>query len=54
MKYLLDTNTCIVYLKGKNLNLQQKFNAIFLQELASQSKTTREKLMVMEELEITV
>lgn len=33
MRYLLDTNTCIVYLKGKNLNLRQKLDAIPIQEL---------------------
>jgi tRNA(fMet)-specific endonuclease VapC len=34
MIYLLDTNTCIVYLKGKNLHLKQKLDNISLSEIA--------------------
>lgn len=34
MKYLLDTNVCIVYLKGRNLNLKQKLDAVPIQEIA--------------------
>jgi len=34
MKYLLDTNVCIIYLKGRNVNLKQKFEAIAIQEIA--------------------
>ncbi|AGY57546.1 type II toxin-antitoxin system tRNA(fMet)-specific endonuclease VapC [Gloeobacter kilaueensis] len=34
MKYLLDTNICIIYLKGKNSNLQLKLNATPAEELA--------------------
>jgi tRNA(fMet)-specific endonuclease VapC len=34
MNYLLDTNVCIIYLKGKNLNLKQKLEAVATQEIA--------------------
>lgn len=34
MLYLLDTNTCIVYLKGKNIHLKQKLDTIPISEIA--------------------
>jgi len=34
MKYLLDTNVCIIYLKGINLNLKQRLEALPIQEIA--------------------
>lgn len=34
MKYLLDTNLCIIYLKGKNLDLKQKLESVAIQEIA--------------------
>jgi tRNA(fMet)-specific endonuclease VapC len=34
MIYLPDSNTCIVYLKGKNLHLKQKLDNISLSEIA--------------------
>jgi tRNA(fMet)-specific endonuclease VapC len=34
MKYLLDTNVCIVYLKGRNLNLKLRLDAIPVEEIA--------------------
>ncbi|MBW4552421.1 MAG: type II toxin-antitoxin system VapC family toxin [Aphanocapsa sp. GSE-SYN-MK-11-07L] len=34
MNYLLDTNVCIIYLKGRNLNLKQRLEAIPVQEIA--------------------
>ncbi|MGA7936223.1 MAG: type II toxin-antitoxin system VapC family toxin [Kovacikia sp.] len=34
MRYLLDTNTCIVYLKGRNLNLKQRLEAVPISEIA--------------------
>jgi tRNA(fMet)-specific endonuclease VapC len=34
MKYLLDTNVCIIYLKGRNLNLKQRLEAVPIQEIA--------------------
>ncbi len=34
MNYLLDTNVCIIYLKGRNLNLKQRLEAIPNQEIA--------------------
>ncbi|MBE9054638.1 type II toxin-antitoxin system VapC family toxin [Sphaerospermopsis sp. LEGE 08334] len=34
MIYLLDTNTCIVFLKGKNLYLKEKLDNIPLSEIA--------------------
>jgi tRNA(fMet)-specific endonuclease VapC len=34
MKYLLDTNVCIVYLKGRNLNLKLRLDAIPIEEIA--------------------
>jgi tRNA(fMet)-specific endonuclease VapC len=33
MKYLLDTNVCIVYLKGRNEHLKQKLEATSIQEI---------------------
>jgi len=37
MKYLLDTNVCIIYLEGKNLSLKQRLEAIPVQETAISS-----------------
>jgi tRNA(fMet)-specific endonuclease VapC len=34
MSYLLDTNVCIIYLKGRNLNLKQRLEAIPVQGIA--------------------
>jgi tRNA(fMet)-specific endonuclease VapC len=34
MIYLLDTNVCIVYLKGQNSHLKQKLDNILLSEIA--------------------
>jgi tRNA(fMet)-specific endonuclease VapC len=34
MKFLLDTNTCIIYLRGKNLILKQKLESIKIQDIA--------------------
>jgi tRNA(fMet)-specific endonuclease VapC len=34
MKYLLDTNVCIIYLKGRNLNLKQRLEAVAIEEIA--------------------
>ncbi len=34
MRYLLDTNTCIVYLKGRNLTLKQRLEAVPISEIA--------------------
>ncbi len=34
MNYLLDTNVCIIYLKGRNLNLKQRLEAIPTQDIA--------------------
>jgi tRNA(fMet)-specific endonuclease VapC len=34
MKYLLDTNVYIIYLKGRNLNLKQRLEAAPSQEIA--------------------
>ena len=34
MNYLLDTNVCISYLKGRNLNLKQRLEASPVQEIA--------------------
>jgi tRNA(fMet)-specific endonuclease VapC len=34
MKYLLDTNVCIVYLKGRNLNLKQRLDAVPIKDIA--------------------
>ncbi len=34
MNYLLDTNVCIVYLKGRNLVLKQKLEAVSHHEIA--------------------
>jgi tRNA(fMet)-specific endonuclease VapC len=33
MRYLLDTNTCIVYLKGRNLNLRQKLEIVTISDM---------------------
>ncbi|WP_310484191.1 type II toxin-antitoxin system VapC family toxin [Chamaesiphon sp. VAR_48_metabat_403] len=33
MKFLLDTNTCIIYLRGKNLTLKQKLEATKIQDI---------------------
>lgn len=34
MNYLLDTNVCIVYLRGRNLNLRQRLEAIAAPEIS--------------------
>jgi tRNA(fMet)-specific endonuclease VapC len=34
MKYILDTNVCIIYLKGRNLNLKLRLDAVPLEEIA--------------------
>ena len=34
MLYLLDTNTCIIYLKGKNIHLKEKLDSISISEIA--------------------
>lgn len=34
MKYLLDTNVCIVYLKGRNLSLKQRLDRVSIQDIA--------------------
>ena len=34
MKFLLDTNTCIIYLKGKNLRLKQKLESTLIEDIA--------------------
>jgi tRNA(fMet)-specific endonuclease VapC len=34
MNYLLDTNVCILYLKGRSLNLKQRLEAVSNQEIA--------------------
>jgi tRNA(fMet)-specific endonuclease VapC len=34
MIYLLDTNTCIIYLKGKNIHLKEKLDSISISEIA--------------------
>jgi tRNA(fMet)-specific endonuclease VapC len=33
MNYLLDTNVCVVYLKGKKLNLKQRLEAVPVSEI---------------------
>ena len=33
MKFLLDTNTCIVYMKGRNLSLRQKLESTLIQDI---------------------
>jgi len=33
MKFLLDTNTCIVYMRGKNLNLKQRLESIIISDI---------------------
>jgi predicted nucleic acid-binding protein len=32
MKFLLDTNTCIIYLRGKNLYLNKRVNDLQLED----------------------
>ena len=34
MKYLLDTNVYIVYLKGRNLSLKQRLDTVSIQDIA--------------------
>jgi tRNA(fMet)-specific endonuclease VapC len=34
MKYILDTNVCIVYLKGRNLNLKLRLDAVPIKDIA--------------------
>ena len=34
MKYLLDTNVCVVYLKGRSKSVNQCFHAVSLEEVA--------------------
>ena len=34
MKYLLDTNTCIIYIKGKNLSLKQRMEDTLISDIA--------------------
>ena len=34
MKFLLDTNTCIIYPRGKNLTLKQKLESINTEDIA--------------------
>ena len=34
MKYLLDTNVCIIYLKGRKLNLKRRLDALAIEEIA--------------------
>ena len=34
MKYLLDTNTCIIYIKGKNLNLKKRMDDTLIPDIA--------------------
>jgi len=34
MVYLLDTNTCIIYLKGKNIHLKEKLDSISISEIS--------------------
>jgi tRNA(fMet)-specific endonuclease VapC len=34
MRYLLDTNTCIIYLRGKKISLRQKLDATAIQDIA--------------------
>lgn len=34
MRYLLDTNACIIYLKGRNDSLKQRLESIPIQEIA--------------------
>jgi tRNA(fMet)-specific endonuclease VapC len=34
MKYLLDTNACIVYLRGRNSNLRQRLDSTPVQDVA--------------------
>jgi tRNA(fMet)-specific endonuclease VapC len=33
MRYLLDTNTCIIYLKGRNSNLRQKLETVTISDM---------------------
>ena len=34
MNYLIDTNVCIVYLKGRNSNLKQRIETVAVEEIA--------------------
>ena len=34
MKYLLDTNVCVVYLKGTSSNVREKLHAVPLEDVA--------------------
>ncbi len=34
MKHLLDTNTCIIYIKGKNLSLKQRMEDTLVSDIA--------------------
>jgi tRNA(fMet)-specific endonuclease VapC len=34
MKYLLDTNVCIVYIKGRNLSLKRRFDTLPIEEIS--------------------
>ena len=45
MIYLLDTNACIIYLKGKNFHLKQKLENIPLSEVAVCSVVKGELLL---------
>ncbi|EDX73347.1 hypothetical protein MC7420_1143 [Coleofasciculus chthonoplastes PCC 7420] len=35
MKYFLDTNLCIIYLKGRNLNEKQRLESVPIEENVS-------------------
>ena len=35
MKYILDTNVCIIYLKGINLNVKQRLKSVPIQKMAN-------------------
>ena len=48
MIYLLESNTCIVHLKGKNLHLKQKLDNISLSEIAVCSVVKSELILVIE------
>ncbi|GEM_PF-2550123 len=34
MKFLLDTNTCIIYMRGKNISLKQKLESTATKDIA--------------------
>ncbi len=34
MKFLLDTNTCIIYMRGKNTTLKQKLESTAIKDIA--------------------